>query len=264
MLFHEASLAAAIIIPARYGSTRFPGKPLARQTGKFLIQHVVEQASKAKRAGHVIVATDDPRIMEAVKGFGGTAVMTREDHQSGTDRIAEVIGRKEYAGVEVVVNVQGDEPEIEPGLIDELIGVLEHNPLADLATAAVKFERVADLANPNMVKVVTDRAGFGLYFSRSVIPYDRIGGVARAKDAVFLTPPYRKHLGIYAYRRRALMTLSASAVCELEKLEKLEQLRALYLGMKIHVTFANYGPHGIDTPEDYAAFVERYNRGSGF
>jgi 3-deoxy-manno-octulosonate cytidylyltransferase (CMP-KDO synthetase) len=257
MLFHppaEASLSAAIIIPARYGSTRFPGKPLARQTGKFLIQHVVERATLSKRASHVIVATDDVRILEAVKGFGGTAVMTREDHQSGTDRIAEVIGRKEYAGVEVVVNVQGDEPEIEAGLIDELIGAVSDGA-AEMATVSAAFERAEDVSNPNIVKVVTDSKGLALYFSRSVIPFDR-----DQKEAVREPGIYWKHLGIYAYRRGALLTLAKTPVCELERLEKLEQLRALYLGLRIFVAETAKAPHGIDTPEDYAAFVERYNR----
>jgi 3-deoxy-manno-octulosonate cytidylyltransferase (CMP-KDO synthetase) len=261
MLFHEAALSAVIVIPARFASTRFPGKPLARQTGKYLIQHVVEQARKVSSASDVVVATDDSRIAEAVASFGGRVAMTRADHESGTDRIAEVVQQKEFLGAEIVVNVQGDEPEVEPELVGKLIRELETFESVDIATAAVPFERLADVENPNMVKVVTDAADFALYFSRSVIPFDRSGAFGRGAQAVALTPPYRKHLGIYAYRRDALLELSEQPVCELEQFEKLEQLRALYLGMQIHVTFATHGPHGIDTPDDYAAFVERYNSG---
>jgi 3-deoxy-manno-octulosonate cytidylyltransferase (CMP-KDO synthetase) len=253
---------AAIVIPARFGSTRFPGKPLARQTGKFLIQHVVEQAQKTRNANLVVVATDDPRIADAVQSFGGRAVMTSPDHPSGTDRIAEVIRRPEFAGVEVVVNVQGDEPEIEPALIDDLIHAVDGTGEAAMATAAAAFERNADILNPNIVKVVTDQRGFALYFSRAAIPYDR-DRTRAAADAAGNTAPnpgiYRKHLGIYAYRKDALLALSAAPACELEQIEKLEQLRALYLGLKIFVQQTDHAPHGIDTPEDYAAFVERYN-----
>ncbi len=163
---------AAIVIPARYGSTRFPGKPLARNTGKFLIQHVVEQARQARRAQLILVATDDQRIFDAVKGFGGTAVMTSETHQSGTDRIAEVIQRPEYSHVQVIVNVQGDEPEIDPALIDDLIE-RTCRPDGAMATVSAPFTDLRDVENPNLVKVVVDRRGFALYFSRAVIPFDR-------------------------------------------------------------------------------------------
>jgi len=251
---NTATTTAAIVIPARYGSSRFPGKPLARQTGKYLIEHVVEQARKAKLASQVIVATDDPRIESAVHDFGGTAVMTSNSHQSGTDRIAEVMRKPEFAAVEVVVNVQGDEPEIEPALIDELIEVTSR-PGVSMATVSAPFgpHHAKDVTNPNIVKVVTDRDHFALYFSRSVIPFDR----DNTSEGSLL---YRKHLGIYAYKRDALLTLASAPVCELERLEKLEQLRALYLGMKIFVVQTTKVPHGIDTPEDYAAFVKRYNQ----
>jgi len=251
---------AAIVIPARYGSSRFPGKPLARQTGKYLIEHVVEQASKAKLASRVIVATDDSRIEEAVRAFGGTAVMTSSSHQSGTDRIAEVIRKPEFSAIEVVVNVQGDEPEIEPGLIDGLIEVTSR-PGVSMATVSAPFgpppdHYAQDIANPNIVKLVTDRDHFALYFSRSVIPFDR----DKIGEGGGNSQIYRKHLGIYAYKREALLTLAAAPVCELERLEKLEQLRALYLGMKIFVVPTTKAPHGIDTPEDYAAFVQRVSK----
>ena len=221
----------AVVIPARYGSTRFPGKPLARQTGKFLIQHVVEQAQKSRLADLVLVATDDHRIFDAVRGFGGQAVMTSDAHQSGTDRIAEVMRRPEYARVHAVVNVQGDEPDIDPGLIDSLLEALDSLDVP-MATASAPFSHEGEVANPNLVKVVADQRQFALYFSRSIMPHSRdhhgmvIGAELRA---------YRRHLGIYAYRRDALLALAAAPVCELERLEKLEQLRALYLGMKIFV-----------------------------
>jgi 3-deoxy-manno-octulosonate cytidylyltransferase (CMP-KDO synthetase) len=247
---------ALIVIPARYASSRYPGKPLARETGKFLIQHVVEQARKVRLASQVVVATDDRRIVEAVESFGGTAVMTAETHPSGTDRIAEVVRRAEYRGVEIVVNVQGDEPEVEPELVNGLIAVLRDRPGTQMATAAAGFEKAEDVGNSNMVKVVVDREGHALYFSRSVIPYDRDGEMARAGGA---TQPYLKHLGLYAYRREALLALADASPCALERLEKLEQLRALYLGMKIHVTETSHAAHGIDTPADYAAFLRRYN-----
>lgn len=242
---------------ARYGSTRFPGKPLLRQTGKFLIQHVVEQAQKATRAQAVLVATDDHRIFEAVQSFGGRVVMTSDSHQSGTDRIAEVMKRPEFQGSRIVVNVQGDEPDIDPALIDTLIEALEKSEIA-MATAAAPFAREADVRNPNLVKVVTDCRGCALYFSRAVIPFDR----DRSGTTLGIEMnAYRKHLGIYAYRREALLKLAGTPVCALERIEKLEQLRALYLGMDIFVAPVAHAPHGVDTPDDYAAFVKRYNLG---
>jgi len=246
-------VSALIVIPARYASSRFPGKPLAKETGKFLIQHVVEQTWRVDLASQVVVATDDQRIFDAVRSFGGTPLMTSDQHQSGTDRIAEVIQKPQYAGADIIVNVQGDEPEIDPALVNHLIRVLQRNPAADLATAATPFHDANDVANPNMVKVVTDANNFALYFSRSVIPHNRDGGPAGI--------PYLKHLGLYAYRRNALLALADAPPCDIETLEKLEQLRALYLGMKIHVTITSTAPHGIDTPEDYAAFIARYNEG---
>jgi 3-deoxy-manno-octulosonate cytidylyltransferase (CMP-KDO synthetase) len=253
--------ATAIVIPARYGSTRFPGKPLARQTGKYLIQHVVEQAQKARRAQRVLVATDDHRIFDAVRSFGGHAVMTSDSHHSGTDRIAEVIRRPEYLGVQIVVNVQGDEPEMDPALIDSLIEALEGAgadiPGLEMATAAAPFAHDKEVSNPNLVKVVTDHRHCALYFSRAVIPFDRdrtgtvLGGDLRA---------YHRHVGIYGYRREALLKLAGTPLCDLERIEKLEQLRALYLGMKILVLPAAHVPQGVDTPEDYVAFVKRHSK----
>ena len=247
---------AIIVIPARYGSSRFPGKPLARQTGKFLIQHVYEQARKSKRASRVLVATDDSRIFDAVLSFGGSAVMTATSHQSGTDRIAEVLRKPEFSHTKIVVNVQGDEPEIDPALIDNLIRVVEQ-PDVPMATAAAPFDHPEDILNPNMVKVVLNQRRFALYFSRSIIPYDRDRLTANA-NKLTLAALYRKHLGIYAYHKDFLLTLAHTPVCDLERLEKLEQLRALYMGVNIFVEDTPVAPHGIDTPEDYAAFVKRF------
>ncbi|HVX86257.1 MAG TPA: 3-deoxy-manno-octulosonate cytidylyltransferase [Phycisphaerae bacterium] len=247
---------AVIVIPARYGSTRFPGKPLARQTGKYLIEHVVEQARKARGAAEVVVATDDARIAAAASSFGARAVMTSAAHPSGTDRVAEVMRHGEFAGMDIAINVQGDEPEIDPAIIENLIGACGR-PGVEMATVSAPFEHHGEVENPNIVKVVTDRAGFALYFSRAAIPFNRDGGAAGP------LPRYHKHLGIYGYRREALLTLASSAVCDLERAEKLEQLRALYLGMRLYVHDAVRAPHGIDTPEDYAAFVKRYNATAG-
>ncbi len=249
-------MTALIVIPARYASSRYPGKPLARETGKFLIQHVVEQAQRVPLASQVVVATDDQRILEAVASFGGRAVMTAATHESGTDRIAEVIQTPEFRNADIIVNIQGDEPEIDPTLVNDLIHTLQQRPATHLATAAAPFERASDLPNPHMVKVVLDQDGHALYFSRSTIPHDRDGQLTRSPEPL---TPYLKHLGLYAYRRHALLTLANTPPCMVEQLEKLEQLRALYLGMKIHVTQTTHAPHGIDTPADYSAFVTRYN-----
>ncbi len=249
-------MTALIVIPARYGSTRFPAKPLARDTGKFLIQHVWEQAKKAKEASRVLVATDDHRIFDAVTGCGGEAVMTSASHESGTDRIAEVIQRGEFARTDVVVNVQGDEPEIDPELIDGLIRAASREDVG-MATVSAPFDLMTDVQNPNIVKVVTDQNGFALYFSRAAIPFDRDHQALGHPPTV---AAYRKHLGIYAYKRDVLLKLARTPACDLEKREKLEQLRAMFVGIRIFVHETMHGPHGIDTPEDYAAFVRRYNQ----
>ena len=249
-------MSSLIVIPARYDSTRLPGKPLLRQTGKYLIEHVYEKALQARRATAVVVATDDHRIATAVQEFDGQAVMTSPQHRSGTDRIAEVAAMKEFSHFNKIVNVQGDEPEIDPGLIDALIRLLEGTDI-QMATAAAPFENAEEIANPDIVKVVVDQRRFALYFSRSVIPHDRDNQTAGA-GPLLLAGLYRKHLGIYAYQKTFLQHLAATASCDLEKLERLEQLRALYLGAKIVVHDIPQACHGIDTPEDYEAFVRRY------
>lgn len=237
------------IIPARYASTRFPGKPLARETGKFLIQHVVEQASRARSIDEVIVATDDQRIADAVHAFGGRAVMTREDHPSGTDRVAEVA---EGSDAELIVNVQGDEPELEPAYIDGLVQMMIANADVPIGTLACPFAENGDPRDPNAVKVVVDRRGRALYFSRSLIPYPRdLKGTPSTPSGWLL------HLGIYAYRREFLFKLAKLPPTPLEQSERLEQLRVLEHGYPLVVSVVEKASAGIDTPDDYAAFVAR-------
>ena len=240
-------MTAAVVIPARYGSTRFPAKIVASKTGKPLVQHVVEQAKKCRLVREVIVATDDQRIIDALKPFETICVMTSPAHQSGTDRIAEVAkGLKD----EIIVNVQGDEPEIEPWIIDSLIDRLQSSD-EDMATAATKFPAGANVGDPNLVKVVTDLKGRAIYFSRSVIPFDR-DKTESARVAYYL------HLGIYAYRRNFLLHYSSWKPTPLEQTEKLEQLRALEHGSSIFVVPVERATNGIDTEEQYEEFVRRY------
>ncbi len=242
---HSSGLRILGVIPARWGSTRFPGKSLAMIGGKPLIQWVVERARKAAKLDGLLVATDDDRIRSAVAKLGVEAVMTRPDHPSGTDRIAEAVrGRK----ADVVINIQGDEPLIDPALIDELGATLAGSPDWDMATAAAPITAGDDVLNPSVVKVVWDGAGRALYFSRSVIPHlrEKDSGV-RVGDRL-----YWRHIGIYAYRRVFLQKLVATPPCLLEKVEKLEQLRALYLGCRMKVLRARDVGIGVDTPEDIA------------
>ncbi len=244
----------AVVIPARFASSRLPGKPLLRDTGKYLIQHVYEQAAAAKAASLVVVATDDERIRRAVEGFGGNAVMTRADHPSGTDRVAEVATK---LGSDIVVNVQGDEPQIEPAAIDQLAGLLAADAGADMATLATPLPDRESYLSPNVVKVVCDDRGRALYFSRSPIPLVREGEPdLAARPARFL-----QHLGVYAYRRPFLLALAATPPNHLEEAEKLEQLRVLGTGGTIQVGQVAHAHRGVDTPADYAAFVRAYREG---
>ena len=241
----------AIVIPARYGSTRLPGKPLLKNTGKYLIQHVYEQARRAKSASQVIVATDDTRILSAVESFGGIGVMTRRDHQSGTDRIAEVA---QGLDVDAVVNLQGDEPLFDPAGLDLLAGLLVGDPAAEVATLAAPIRDRETYLSPNCVKVVCDDRGRALYFSRSPIPMVRDGDPDFRADP----PRFLLHLGVYAYRRETLLRLAATPPHPLERAEKLEQLRVLGTGGMIRVGLVAHAHRGVDTPADYAAFVEAY------
>jgi len=240
-----------IVIPARHASTRLPGKPLLRTTGKYLIQHVYERSLQAKCAQRVIVATDDSRIMAAVASFGGEAMMTRRDHVSGTDRVAEV-ARQVVA--DVIVNVQGDEPLIDPAAIDRLAELLQHDREAEMATLAVPIRSYDVYTNPNCVKVVCDAAGRALYFSRSPIPMVRDG----APDFHQEPPLFLHHQGIYAYRHAVLQQLATLPADRIELTEKLEQLRVLAQGWRIQVGVVPRSFGGVDTFEDYQQFVMRY------
>ena len=239
--------AASVVIPARYGSTRFPAKILAAETGKPLVQHVVDQVRRCKRVREVIVATDDARISAALKPFGTHCVMTDPGHPSGTDRIAELAGK---LNDEILVNVQGDEPEIEPETVDGLIELLTGSE-SRMATAATPFVPPADPRDPNLVKVVMDRDGRAMYFSRSPIPFHR-------DPADGHRPTYYLHLGIYAYARDFLLRMAGWKPTPAELSERLEQLRALEHGEDIRVLKVHRATHGIDTPEQYQAFVKRY------
>ena len=237
------------IIPARYASTRFPGKPLALVAGKPLIQHVIVQCQKAKSLAEVIVATDDARIRDLAQKFCRVE-MTSPAHPSGSDRIAEVVGN---ISCDAVVNIQGDEPLIEPSVIDAVAGALAEN---EMSTAATRIKNPAELDNPNVVKVVVNAAGRALYFSRRTIPCLReaASGSRSEQLAAFA---FLKHLGIYGYRRETLLRLVKFPVSPLEAAEKLEQLRALENGIGIAVVKVDYNSVGVDAPED-VEWVERF------
>lgn len=229
-----------VVIPARYASTRFPGKALAKIRGKPMVQWVYERASKARKVSRVIVATDDERILKAVKAFGGEAVMTSPEHPTGTDRVAEVAECfLPYA--DAIVNVQGDEPLIEPAEIDAAVRALSEDPEADMSTLASPMESEKAFKNPNCVKVVCDRKGYALYFSRSQIPFYR---------SERWSPQPLLHVGLYCYRREVLLRLVRLPLSPLERAESLEQLRALENGMRIKVALVPHHEPGVDTPED--------------
>ena len=233
------------VIPARYASTRLPGKPLKDICGKPMICRVFERAKLAKNISEVIVATDDERIFQAVEKNSGRAMMTRADHKTGTDRLAEVA--EKFSDADVVINVQGDEPLIEPALIEELAKQFEDENL-QMATVATELTDAEEMRNPNNVKVVIDKNNNALYFSRSLIPYPR--NVGKAK--VF------KHIGIYAYRRNFLLNYAKMQPTELEQAESLEQLRALENGYKIRVIKSDCKFVGVDTEEDLKLVNEIY------
>jgi 3-deoxy-manno-octulosonate cytidylyltransferase (CMP-KDO synthetase) len=240
-----------VCIPARYASTRFPGTVLAQDTGKFLIQHTCEQARKARLPQRVIIAADDARIVEAAETFGAECVLTSVDHKSGTDRIAEATANVD---ADIVINVQGDEPEIDPDHIDSLARLLLDNPDCPMATLVAPFASADQVANPNIVKVVMSTMGRAIYFSRSPIPYDR------DKAGIGPVSQYWRHIGIYAYRKDFLLKITKLPQTPLEEIEKLEQLRAIENGFSILVGKVGRTRDGIDTPEQYAAFVARYRK----
>jgi len=242
----EAGAVFHVVIPARYASERLPGKALADIAGRPMIRHVWERARESGAAS-VLVATDSRRVLEAARAFGADAMLTREDHASGTDRIAEVAREQGWAADTVVVNLQGDEPLMPPALIARAAALLAEGG-ADIATLAAHLHEADDFHNPNVVKVVTDATGHALYFSRAPIPWPRDAAVAPARVA----PRHAlRHLGLYAYRCGALARLVAAAPAELELTERLEQLRALYLGLRIRVGIAGEVPApGVDTMAD--------------
>lgn len=246
-----------IVIPARYASSRLPGKPLADIAGKPMIEHVWLRAREAAENDEIIIAADDDRIVAAAEAFGAKVVKTREDHESGTDRIAEVALVSGWNDDEIVVNLQGDEPLMPPALVRMAGDALAAHPEAALATVSCKIHLNADVSNPNIVKVVTDNQGMAMYFSRSPVPYDRSGDI----DVTRFN--YQRHLGLYAYRVATLKALTALPVTEIEQLEQLEQLRALEAGMKIFVKeIAEAPPHGVDTAIDLEAVRNALGHGA--
>lgn len=252
---------AIVIIPSRYASTRFPGKPLCLLSGKPMIQHVYERTKKASLAREVFVATDNKQIYDTVTGFGGKAIMTAEKHLSGTDRIAEAVLNLENIehrtqNTDIIVNVQGDEPMIQPEMVDEVISIME-DERASIGTIAKRIGDLEEILDPNIVKVVFNEEGFALYFSRSPIPYHR----DEWKDLKHLMVhnsqfTVYKHSGIYAYRKDVLLNISKLPATKLEEIEKLEQLRALENGFRIKVKETGFETIGVDTPMD----LERVER----
>jgi 3-deoxy-manno-octulosonate cytidylyltransferase (CMP-KDO synthetase) len=238
-----------VVIPARFSSSRLPGKPLQLIAGKPMVQHVWEQARKSS-AQQVVIATDDPRIVEACQAFGAQVLMTRADHESGTDRLAEVVAALGLPSDAIVVNVQGDEPLIPPVVIDQVAANLAAHGEAGIATLAEPIEDIESLFNPNVVKVATDLNGLALTFSRAPLPWAR-DQFAKGRDTLPAGVPYRRHIGIYAYRAGFLQDFVSWGPCWLESTECLEQLRALWHGVRIHVADAvEAPPAGVDTPED--------------
>jgi 3-deoxy-manno-octulosonate cytidylyltransferase (CMP-KDO synthetase) len=246
------------VIPARFASTRLPGKPLLSATGRALIQHVVEAAQRARSLGRVIVATDDRRIAEAVTAFGGEVAMTRADHATGTDRVAEVAAKLE--GARIIVNLQGDEPEVSGETLDQVVALLDADREAPMATLATPIRAESTYRDPSCVKVVCSHRSRALYFSRSPIPCHRDG---LPDPATAASPIAYLHLGLYAYRRDFLLALSSLPPSPLESAEKLEQLRVLDAGYPIAVGIVDEPSIGIDTPEDYRRFVERWRTRRG-
>ena len=247
------------IIPARYASTRFEGKALAEIKGKPMVRHVYERTSMAQLVSDVIIATDDERIASAVRAFGGRVVMTSRDHETGTDRLAEVAAGLDS---EIVVNVQGDEPLIEPAMIDEAIRPLVEDPSIVMGTLKCRIRNLHDFLSPNVVKVVTDRNGFALYFSRSPLPNFR-DKWNDLKDEAFNSGKLlcHKHVGLYVYRRDFLLQYARMAPTQLELSEKLEQLRVLENGYRIKVVDTAYESIGVDTPGDLEKVLERLKVG---
>lgn len=247
---------AFAVIPARYGATRLPGKlilPEAKTvTGKYIIEHVYFRVKEARNIEGVLIATDDQRVYDVAKGFGGRVEMTSPDHATGTERVAEVA---KGLDADIIVNVQGDEPEVRPEMVDTVVSTLSEDAEAQMSTLANPILSPDELNDPHAVKVVMDNSGYALYFSRSPIPYAaHLGEGHLEKDTFF------KHLGIYAYRRDFLINYPSLPPSRLERLEKLEQLRAISNGYKIRVTVTPHRCHGIDTADDLRAFLDKYRK----
>jgi 3-deoxy-manno-octulosonate cytidylyltransferase (CMP-KDO synthetase) len=249
VLYSIVPLSILGVIPARYASSRFPGKALVSIAGKTMLQHVWERASQARYLTSLVIATDDLRIRDAAQGFRARVVMTRPDHASGTDRAAEAASA---STAQIIVNIQGDEPMLDPAAIDAaVLGLLEHDE-TPMGTLKKRIEDRAEIADPNVVKVVTDADQNALYFSRSPIPHSR--------DLAAVSTVYFKHIGLYVYRREFLLGYSDLPVGPLEQAERLEQLRALENGFKIRVIETEYESLGVDTPADWRRVSALYER----
>ncbi|KAA0875342.1 3-deoxy-manno-octulosonate cytidylyltransferase [Nitrincola tapanii] len=244
------SMAFSVVIPARYASSRFPGKPLADLAGKPMLQHVYERACLSD-AQRIIIATDDERIAQVARDFGAEVCMTRAEHPSGTDRLQEVVKQLGFYADDIVVNVQGDEPLIPPRIINQVAHNLMAVPEAGIATLSEPIEEIEALLNPNVVKVVSDRQGMALYFSRAAIPWPRDAFAQHGQTQMPQGFNWQRHIGLYAYRVRLLNEFVTWAPAAVEETECLEQLRALWNGVRIHVAQADeIPPAGVDTPED--------------
>jgi 3-deoxy-manno-octulosonate cytidylyltransferase (CMP-KDO synthetase) len=248
------------IIPARWHSTRFPGKPLHLIGNKPLLRHVWERCRRAKELDSLIIATDDMRVAQAAFNWGAEVALTSPHHQTGTDRVAEVA--RKATRFAYVINIQGDEPLIEPHLINRLVKKLRSDPTIGVVTAAHPFANPADAASPHQVKVVVDLQGNALYFSRAAIPYPRRGALpsARGPQRLGKRPSFLRHQGIYGFRRATLLQLVKWKPSPLEKVESLEQLRALENGVKVHVLITKRGSPGVDTPADARALEQKLAR----
>ncbi len=241
---------AIVVIPARLASSRFPEKILADKTGKYLVQHTYEQAKQARTIKRVIIAADNEKTIKAAESFGAQAIMTDPNLPSGTDRVSAAI---KDIDCDIIVNLQADEPEMPPEFIDKLVELISNDSSAPMATLASKFTSREDIENPNNVKVIIDKFGNAIYFSRSVIPYPREGFGSLPENF-----SYYHHFGIYAYRKEFLLKLTSLSPAPIEQIEKLEQLRVIWNGYKIKVGVMNYRVEGIDTPEEYEKFVQKH------
>jgi 3-deoxy-manno-octulosonate cytidylyltransferase (CMP-KDO synthetase) len=251
-----------IIIPARFGSSRLPGKPLLTINDRPMILHVYQQALLTGiGAENIVIATDNDEIYRVATDFGAQVVMTEKGHESGTDRLAEVVAKLNWNDADIVVNVQGDEPMIPTALIVQTAQLLEGDLSAGISTLGCPIHNLQDALNPNVVKIVCDQNMHAMYFSRAAIPFDRDGEIELSKDkAAIINTPYLRHIGMYGYRVETLKQITSLPMAAIEKIEKLEQLRALYHGIKIRVGVLEHTPvHGVDTKEDLERVRRAFN-----